>query len=129
MTHLKLKKNEPVFDIIRLRLVNDQPYVLEHTYMPQKLMPDLNEQVLLHSIYSYLKDDLDLKLSGAYRKIHADLSNDLDIRYLNCQAGDPILEVEQVAWLQDGTPFEYSFSRNRYNARSYTVLDISQPTA
>lgn len=129
MTHLKLKKNEPVFDIIRLRLVNDQPYVLEHTYMPQKLMPDLNEQVLLHSIYSYLKDDLGLKLSGAYRKIHADLSNDLDIRYLNCQAGDPILEVEQVAWLQDGTPFEYSFSRNRYNARSYTVLDISQPTA
>lgn len=129
MTHLKLKKNEPVFDIIRLRLVNEQPYVLEHTYMPQKLMPELSESVLKHSIYSYLQGTLHLKLSGAYRKIHADLSNEFDQHYLKCQSGDPILEVEQVAWLQDGTPFEYSFSRNRYNTRSYTVLDISQPSS
>lgn len=125
-SHLKLNKNEPVFDIIRLRLIDDKPYVLEHTYMPQKLMPNLSEEVLFNSIYDYLKFDVGLKLSGAYRKIHAIFADEYDIKYLLCEPNDPVLEVEQVAWLSDGTPFEYSFSRNRYDARSYTVLDINQ---
>lgn len=125
MEHLKLGPNEPVLNIIRLRLVNKKPYVLEHTYMPKKLMPELNKKVLLHSIYHYLENDLQLKLGGAFRKIHADYSNNLDIHYLNAQPNEPILEVEQVSWLQNGVPFEYSFSRNRYSTRSYTVLDIN----
>ncbi|MFC6316062.1 GntR family transcriptional regulator [Lapidilactobacillus achengensis] len=119
---LHLRKNDPVFKIIRLRLVDQQPYVLEHTYMPQKLMPDLDESVLYGSIYAYLKST-GLKLSGSYRKIHAVFADEFDIKYLNCSPKDPVLEVEQVAWLADGTPFEYSLSRNRYDARSYTVVD------
>lgn len=129
MEHLKINHDEPVLNIIRLRLVNKEPYVLEHTYMPKKLMPNLNNRVLKHSIYNYLEKDLNLKLGGAYRKIHADFSNNLDIRYLGSQPNDPILEVEQVAWLQNGIPFEYSFSRNKYDTRSYTVLDINPANA
>lgn len=124
-SHLKLQPNEPVFEIIRLRLVDLKPYVLEHTYMPQKLMPNLSKTIILSSIYSYLQEQVGLKLGGAYRKIHADFANEFDIQYLNSKKGEPVLEVEQVAWLADGTPFEYSFSRNRHDTRSYTVLDIS----
>lgn len=123
--HLHLTKTEPVFEILRLRLVDEAPYVLEHTYMPQKLMPNLTEEVLTGSIYRYLREDLGLVLSGAFRKIHAVFADDLDVKYLNCQLNDPVLEVEQVAWLADGIPFEYSFSRNRYDARSYDVMDVS----
>ncbi|MFC6316060.1 GntR family transcriptional regulator [Lapidilactobacillus achengensis] len=122
--HLKLEKNEPIFEILRLRLLDGRPYVLEHTYMPQKLMPGLDEAVLMNSIYAYLKNTVNLKLSGAYRRIHALFADELDVKYLECKEGDPVLEVEQVSWLDDGTPFEYSFSRNKYDARSYNVLDI-----
>ncbi|WP_461226081.1 GntR family transcriptional regulator [Lacticaseibacillus suihuaensis] len=124
-THLRLGKNEPVFEILRLREVDGAPYVLEHTFMPQKLMPNLTEEVLNGSIYGYLKNDLGLVLSGAFRKIHAVFADKLDVQYLDCKPNDPVLEVEQVAWLADGIPFEYSFSRNRYDARSYDVMDVS----
>lgn len=122
---LLIPGNAPVFDIIRLRQVDGHPYVLEHTYMPQQLMPGLNDDVLDHSIYHYLQQTLGFKPGGAYRVIHADKAQENDIEYLNCQPGDPVLEVEQIAWLKDGTRFEYSLSRNRFDVRGYTVLDIN----
>ena len=57
----------PVYKIIRLRLLDEQPYVLEHTYMPCDLVPGLNEEILLQSIYAYLWDELNLKFAGSYR--------------------------------------------------------------
>lgn len=122
---LLIPDNAPLFDIIRLRQVDGHPYVLEHTYMPHQLIPGLNDDVLAHSIYKYLKDTVDLKQGGAYRVIHADKAQEYDIKYLDCKPDDPVLEVEQIAWLKDGTRFEYSLSRNRFDVRSYTVLDIN----
>ena len=37
--NLEIKKTEPVYNILRLRLYNDKPLILEHTYMPVKLVP------------------------------------------------------------------------------------------
>lgn len=36
----------------------------------------------------------------------------------------PVLEVEQVVYQQNGIPFEYSKSRNRFDTRSYTISDV-----
>ena len=36
---------------------------------------------------------------------------------------DPILELEQIIWLTNGQPVEYSVSKNRYDTRDYVLLD------
>ncbi|GGI65492.1 MULTISPECIES: GntR family transcriptional regulator [Enterococcus] len=121
---LLLDKHKPVYKIIRLRLLDGAPYVLEHTYMPTELVPDLNPSILEKSIYEYLHQQLGITFAGAYRKLKADKADQLDKTYLNCEASDPILEVEQIVYLKDGQPIEYSRSRNRYDQRSYSVLDV-----
>lgn len=126
MKHLMIKKNQPVYNLIRLRIVNNKPYVLEHTYMPIDLAVGLTEEILEQSIYHYIHDELDLHFGGAFRKIHADKSSKYDQEYLECKINDPVLEVEQVVYLKDGRPFEYSRSRHRYDTRSYTISDINK---
>jgi GntR family transcriptional regulator len=121
---LRINAADPIYEILRLRIVDDQPYILEHTFMPIKLVPGLNEKIIEGSIYDYIRQNLKLKFGGAYRKIHADLPQDNDIAYLNAKKSDPILEVVQLVWLNNGKPIEYSASRNRYDKRNYTVLDI-----
>ena len=37
-------------------------------------------------------------------------SDELDRKYLNLEKDEPILEVERVAYLDNGKVFEYSFS-------------------
>lgn len=120
---LMLDKHDPIYKIIRLRVVDGEPYILEHTIMNATLIPGISEEILNHSIYEYIHEDLNLQFGGAHRIIHADKSSKYDQEYLNCSENDPVLEIEQVVYLEDGTPFEYSRSRNKYNTRSYNVID------
>lgn len=121
---LHITATQAVYHIIRLRRVDNQPYILEHIYMPVHLVPHLTEDILKQSIYDYLKNELDLKFAGAYRMIQADKSDSFDQSYLNCEITDPILEVEQVVYLKNGQLLEYSRSRNRFDVRGYSVLDL-----
>ena len=121
---LQVEVTAPVYKIIRLRLLDEQPYVLEHTYMPCDLVPGLNEEILLQSIYAYLWDELNLKFAGSYRHITAEKPDEYDKTYLACQETDPILQVEQVVYLENGRPIEYSRSRNRFDTRGYSLLDV-----
>lgn len=123
---LVIEKNEPVYHIIRLRIVDDEPFVIEETYMPSKLIPDITEEVLHKSVYRHIQDTLDLKIGVAHRKIRACKSNEFDQKYLDCKSDDPVLEVEQVGYLNTGIPFEYSFSRHRYDKFVFTTVTVSK---
>lgn len=121
---LMLESTDAVYHLVRLRIIDQQPYILEDTYFVAKLVKNLTEEVIYASIYEYIRSNLNLKIGGAYRKIHADVSNQLDQTYLGCDEHTPVLEVEQVVYLTNGTPFEYSKSRNRFDTRSYTITDV-----
>ncbi|OHO36582.1 GntR family transcriptional regulator [Streptococcus sp. HMSC034E12] len=121
---LQVEVTTPVYKIIRLRLIDEKPYVLEHTYMPCDLVPGLDESILLQSIYAYLWDELNLKFAGSYHHITAEKPDEYDKMYLDCQNADPLLQVEQVVYLENGRPIEYSRSRNRFDTRGYSLLDV-----
>lgn len=123
--YLKLKSSDPVYNIRRLRRLEGKPLILEHTFMPVHLVPNLTEDILHNSIYNYLHHDLKLKFGVAYRKIKAAKADDWDQKYLKAKKDDPILELEQIVWLNNGQPVEYSTSRNRYDERNYVVLETN----
>lgn len=120
---LAIEEQHPVYKIIRLRVLEGEPYVIEHTYMPTDLVPGLTDEILKQSIYDYL-GDLGIQFAGAFRNIQAAKSDEYDQKYLNCAIDDPVLEVEQVVYLENGRPIEYSRSRNRYDQRGYSLLDV-----
>ncbi|WP_165005925.1 MULTISPECIES: GntR family transcriptional regulator [unclassified Enterococcus] len=121
---LMIGAEQPVYNIHRLRILDGEPYILEHTFMPVHLVPGLKKEHLLASIYDYLHKELNIHFAGAYRAIAADKSTAFDQEYLNCSETDPVLEVQQVVYLKDGQPIECSSSRNRYDVRNYSVLDV-----
>ncbi|MGP2481150.1 UTRA domain-containing protein, partial [Listeria monocytogenes] len=74
--HIEMEK--PIYDILRVRLVKGEPYVLEYTYMPVGVIPGINQQILEGAIYSYIQDDLNLKIARSYKQIRADKATLLD---------------------------------------------------
>ncbi|CAI3335004.1 GntR family transcriptional regulator [Enterococcus cecorum] len=123
---LAVDTQTPIYQIIRLRLVDNQPFVLEHTYMPCDLVPGLSREILQNSIYSYIQDELKINFAGSYRHITAEKPDEYDQKYLHCELTDPVLQVEQVVYLENGRPIEYSRSRNRYDSRGYSLLDVKK---
>ena len=135
MRKLSIAANDPVYDIIRLRNVNGQPLMLEYTIMPIKVIPGIDEKTLKKSIYRYIQKTLHLQIGASVRKIRADKPDAYDRQYLQCANDDPVLEVEQTVRLKDGTPFEYSQTRSRYDHTSFiyyssgrSKMNINQKT-
>lgn len=122
--HLNIRVNDPVYDILRLRLLKDRPYVLEQTYMSPSVIPGITEEVLNRSVYDYIEKELGLRIGAAQKTTSADVSNDLDHKELGLKDVEPVLVIEQIAYLDNGTPFEYSIARHRYDLFRFSVYSL-----
>ncbi|MFV0560123.1 MAG: GntR family transcriptional regulator [Enterococcus sp.] len=125
---LAIQSEEPVYDIVRVRLLEQEPLIIEEITIPVRTIPKLSTQVLHRSIYGYIEDKLGLVIGASSRRIRAERSNQRDQEYLNCCLEDPILHVEQVVFLEDGTPFEYSHARHRHDKGDILVVNLNKKT-
>lgn len=120
---LELEANDPVYEIKRLRIVNGQPYGLEHTFLTMKIIPNLDKDALLGSFYTFLKEERGLKVGSQYRMISAEKAGDDDVEYLGSEPNEPVLQVEQTTYLEDGRPFDMSIDHHPYGVHhKYTYL-------
>lgn len=118
---LHLDVNEQVFQIQRIRLANDQPIALETTYIPEKLVPDLNEEILNTSIYQYIEKTLQFSIGHATQIIESSKANDLEILHLQLEQGDPVLLIERQTFLENGTPLEIVNSTYRSDKYKFKI--------
>lgn len=121
---LQITSDDFVYDIVRARSADGEPIVIEYTKMPIQLIPGLKKEHLESSIYSYIQDKLQLKIQSAHRTIHAVMPNELEVKYLHIKGVLPLLEIEQVAFFDDGRPFEYSISRHRADKIAFKTVSI-----
>ena len=106
---LKIEEDEFIYFVHRVRYVDDKAVVIEKTYIPLNLIPGMKLADVKKSIYGYIKDKLGLNIQSAHSTVRAMKSDELDRKYLNLEKDEPILEVERVAYLDNGKVFEYSF--------------------
>ncbi len=94
--------------ICSTRFVNGIADLVEHTYVPLHVAPNLTKTIMEDSLYRYLEDKLGLKVASAHRAIGAVHPNKDEAAWLDVKPQTPLLSVRQVSYLDDGTPFEVS---------------------
>ena len=106
--NLKLEPMTPLIKLVRLRFVEDEPIVLVTSYLPYDLCPNLVEADLREqSLYAFLKREYNLAVAGGRRMIDAVLANEQQASLLQVEKGAPLLRLDSVSYLADGTPLEY----------------------
>lgn len=121
---LRLEKDDFVYNICRVRYADGEPYVIEYTYMPIKVIIGLKREILEKSIYNYIQEVLNFKVKSAHRIVRAKNPNEIECSYLNISENSPILEVEQIAFLDKGIPFEYSIAHHRNDKFEFKSIII-----
>lgn len=121
---LKIEEDEFIYFVHRVRYVDDKAVVIEKTYIPLNLIPGMKLADVKKSIYGYIKDKLGLNIQSAHSTVRAMKSDELDRKYLTLEKDEPILEVERVAYLDNGKVFEYSFSRHRYDKFEFKSITV-----
>ena len=86
---LLIDADAPVYDFVRLRLLNGEPVSLDLTVMPVGLVPGVTKSHLEGSVFRYVQETLGLKLMGSYRVVRAMKPDELDkpvsYTHLHCE--------------------------------------------
>lgn len=123
-THLKLEPGAEVIEIHRLRGVQGEFIILDTTYLPYALCPDvLDADFTSQSLYAFLEDQLGLIITRAHRTFEAVLATEYEAQLLQIKVGDPLILLDSVAYLKDDTPIEY-FHGFHSSGRSRFKIDL-----
>jgi GntR family transcriptional regulator len=119
---LRLRSDESVIVIDRLRFVLNEPILLVTSYVPQKICPSLiDEDLTNNSLYQLLQNRYRLRIARAIRFMEAVSANELEAKLLHIEAGSPLMLIESTAYLKDGTPLEYFKARHRGDRTRFLV--------
>ena len=107
---LKMEKDDFVYYICRVRYADGEPCVVEYTYMPIDVISGIKRDMLTGSIYRYI--------------VRALVGSELEKEALDINDTMPILQVEQIAFLDNGQPFEYSKSSHRGDKFEFKSISV-----
>ncbi len=105
---MQCKKGTPIYYIERLRIVDDVPYAVEYTYYNKNIIPYLNKDIVEASIYSFIKNDLNISFGFADKYISSRKLTDKESELLELEKGDPTIIIEDNVYLSNGSLFNSS---------------------
>lgn len=120
--YLQIEPNTPIVEIERLRSVQQTPIQLVTTYIPYALCPALLEEDLTNqSLYTFLEEQCQIMIVRGHRSIEAVAANEYEAELLNVNQGSPLIMLDSVSYLQDGTPVEYYHALHRGDRTRFEV--------
>lgn len=123
---LQIEEGDFVYHIIRVRYLDEKPYLLDITYMPLNVIPNLKLDHIKHSLYEYIENTLKLKIQSHHISISASLSTSLEQEYLGLKEGEPYIQEEQISYLSNGSIFEYTLARHHFANFEFQTIVVQQ---
>lgn len=117
---LQLTKDEEVFIVKRIRYADDKPMAIERSYLPVKLVPDLELNDIEGSLYSYIEKNERLIISHASQRMEAVLVKKEDAEFLQVFMPSAVLFIERISYLANDVPIE--IVRSTYRADRYKFI-------
>lgn len=108
---LEIETGAPVFEIVRVRSLDDNPFSLHHSYIPAILCPDF-----LSKGFDFEHMQLCDILEQEYHVGHDEMIETLEVvkaradeaQQLKTKKNFPLLHLEDTIFNPNGTPLEYS---------------------
>lgn len=102
--HLKLREGDEAYQISRLIIVQDKPYVWSRLYlrMPTTFSPSEQEIDSVGAVFELLKRTPDLALVRGEHTIYATKATAEDARVLAVRTGAPVLVTETLMFTRQG---------------------------
>jgi GntR family transcriptional regulator len=132
---LTLEPNEATVRIVRLRLANKTPVLLETTYLPARLCPGLERTDLTtYSLYRLLESEYGLSPQHARQTFEVTTANKYEQELFGLPAETVMILMEGVTYGANGQPVEcfkavYRGDRFKFAFESRRADDIRETAA
>jgi GntR family transcriptional regulator len=122
---LQLGEDEHVIEMKRLRCANNDPYILESSFIPKGVVsdPEQLKNVGEISLYDLFLQQFNIVVTRAKEAFEPVLIRADESEYLQTEEGSPALLLERTAYDSEGLPVEFCISIVRGDrCRFYTEL-------
>jgi GntR family transcriptional regulator len=122
--NLQLKEEEHVMELMRVRYVEDEPMILETSYIPAKYFPNLTWDLLKqNSLYDLMQKEYGIIVTKAKEMFEPVLIRSYESEVLQVEEGYPALLLDRIAYDSSEMPVEFCRSIVRGDrCRFYTEL-------
>ena len=104
---LALRAGDGVYRIRRVRLINEQPFMLEKVSLPAALFPALDEMTTFPHRIVYLAQKFGILLGKADERISIAVASSDIAAALSIAPGSPVAVLDRVVRAIDGRPVEW----------------------
>lgn len=111
---------DEAFEIHRLRYADDTPFMITHSFIPEKLVPDFDPWELTNSsLIEVYRTRYNIVISGSVRKVTPVVATKEQARLLNIAPRSLLLETTMVCMRDDGEPVDLTRSWINTNITPY----------
>jgi GntR family transcriptional regulator len=104
---LELPEHAPVYELCRLRFVDEAPLSLQTAYLPVGLCPVLEDNDLTSSLYHLLETRYSLRLWTGKEVLRARCATLHEAGLLRIKESTPVMYMERITYAANGVPVEY----------------------
>ncbi len=105
---LHLRATALVYEIQRLRLIDDEPVMLERYLIPVARFPGLEHHDLEHrSMYEVMAHEYGIKVYQARQSLTPVVADQYAAKWLHVKRGAPLMQEQRVSFDQQDCPVEY----------------------
>ena len=123
---LELTRSMRVYELTRVRLVDNKPLSLQVAYLPARLYPDLETHDLTESLYHLSENIYHLQYATGREVLRARAATRHEAAILKLRAGAPVMYCERITYSRDGAAMEFLQAVWRGDRYDFTV-NLARP--
>ncbi|MEN8698364.1 trehalose operon repressor [Bacillus infantis] len=113
MRQLHIKEDEKIWKVRRVRKIEGERIILDKDFLVEKLVPGLTEEICRNSIFEYIENTLNQKISFAKKEFTVEEPTEEDRRMLDLEGYHSVVVVKNYIYFDDASLFQYTESRHR----------------
>lgn len=124
---LQVSLGDPLYKIKRLRLANDEPMMLERTYLSVKKFWNLTKELLeTKPLYDLFAQDYNQTIHIADEEFYASIVRNKDMQYLAIEKNAAVLNITRTTYNIQNEVIEYTLSVARADQFRYKIFSEQQ---
>jgi GntR family transcriptional regulator len=123
---LAVPVSSPAYKILRLRLINQEPVMLESYIIPAGRYPGLESRDLENrSIYEVMESEYGVRIARARQSFEPVVASQFEAELLQVWVGAPLMLERRLSFDYEGCPVEYG--RDRYRGDRFRFVTDAAP--
>lgn len=117
-----VSEDSDFYKVVRTRSIDGEKIELDHLYFDRNTVSFLNRSIVESSIYEYLENELNLKISHSRREIKFRYANEDEKKYMDLGNYDMVVVIESLTYLSNGNLFQYGTTSYRPDKFTFTTV-------